>query len=87
MSNRTVKNRIEKALIDFESNQINIKALKACIKLNGNAFEAMPYELIKEIDEIEYQLTQCLYADEEECGFEIDPALSLIREWLCKVPN
>lgn len=52
MSNQRIKGRIQKALSDFEKNQLSLVALKECIKLNGHALEAMPYNLIKDIDEI-----------------------------------
>jgi len=87
MSNRTIKERIETALIDFNEGKIDLTTLKGCIELNGQALEAMPYELIKDIDEIEYQLTQCEFADEEGCEYDVDSALSFIKTWLSKVPN
>lgn len=87
MSNRTIKERIETALIDFNENKIDLSALKGFIELYGQALETMPYELIKDIYEIEYQLTQCEFTDEESCEYDIDSALSFIKTWLSKVPN
>jgi hypothetical protein len=87
MSNRTIKCRIEKAIIDFKENKIKLNDLKNCIELNGHALESMPYNLIKDIDEIEYQLTQCNFADEEDCEFDIVSTLSFINTWLNNVPD
>ena len=87
MSNRTIKERIETALVDFNENKISLSTLKGCIELNGQALEAMPYELIRDIDEIEYQLTQCEFVDEEGCEYDIDSTLLFIKDWLSKVPN
>ncbi len=63
MSNSSIKKRIEKSIKDFESGMIDIKALKDSIELNGRALEMMPYNLIKEIDEIKYKLTVSQFAD------------------------
>jgi hypothetical protein len=83
----SIKDRIEKALFEFENNRIGIEALIGCIELNGQALEAMPYNLIKEIDEIEYQLTQCQIADDEDCEYDIDSTIIFIKGWLNKIPN
>jgi len=87
MSNQSIKDRIQKALSDFESNQLSLVALKECVELNGPALEAMPYNLIKDIDEIEYQLTQCQFADEEDCEYSIESTISFIKNWLNNVPS
>ena len=87
MSNRSIKNRIEKALFDFEAGKLNLGALKDCIELNGQALEAMPYNMIKDIDEIEYQLTQCYFADEEDTEYDIDTTILFIKNWLSKIPT
>ena len=54
MSNESIKKRIEECLTKFTLGELNLNALKDCIELNGTALEAMPSELIKEIDEIKY---------------------------------
>jgi len=87
MSNQSIKDIIEKALVEFENNRLDINALKDCIELNGQAFEAMAYSQIKEIDEIEYQLTQCQFADEEDCEHNIDSTISFIKNWLNNVSS
>ena len=87
MSNESIKKRIEECLTKFTLGELNLNALKDCIELNGQALESMPYELIKDIDEIEYQLTQCFFADEEDCEYDIESTISFIKSWLAKVPN
>lgn len=72
---------------DFESNQLSLVALKECIELNGQALEAMPYNLIKDIDEIKYQLTQCQFAEEEGCQYSTESTISFIKDWLNHVPS
>jgi hypothetical protein len=86
MSNRSIKERIEKSVDDFKAEKINIKMLKDSIELNGRALEMMPYSMIKEIDEIEYKLTVSQFADEEDCYPNIEEVLKLIEAWLKKVP-
>lgn len=86
MSNRSIKERIEKSLDDFKGEKINIKMLKDSIVLNGRALEMMPYSMIKEIDEIEYKLTVSQFADEEDCDANIEEVLKSIDLWLKKVP-
>jgi hypothetical protein len=86
MSNRSIKERIEKSLDDFKAEKINIKMLKDSIELNGRALEMMSYSMIKEIDEIEYKLTVSQFADEEDCYPNIEEVLKSIDAWLKKVP-
>lgn len=86
MSNITIKRRIEKSLGAFKAGEIDIKALKESIELNGNTLEMMPYGAIKEIDDIEYKLTVSQFADEEDCYPNIEEALKAIEVWLEKVP-
>ena len=70
----------------FKAGEIDIKALKESIELNGNALEMMPYTTIKEIDDIEYKLTVSQFADEEDCYPNIEEVLKVIEAWLEKVP-
>jgi hypothetical protein len=86
MSNRSIKERIEKSIDDFKEDKINIKMLKESIELNGRALEMIPYSMIKEIDEIEYKLTVSQFADEEDWYPNIEDVLKLIEAWLKKVP-
>ena len=47
----------------------------------------MPYALVKEIDDIEYQLTVAQFSDEEDCLPTDVEALSQLSSWLSKVPR
>ncbi|MFG1489970.1 hypothetical protein ABMA58_12040 [Oceanospirillum sp. HFRX-1_2] len=76
-----------KALTDFESDQLSLVALKECIEINGPALESVPYKSIEDIDEIEYQLTQCQFFDEEFFECNIEPAISFIKCWLNNFPK
>jgi len=86
MSNQSLKDRIEKSIEQFRAGKLSIKDLKNSIEINGQALEMMPYELIKELDEIEYKLTVSQFTDEEECFPNIEGVLIFIKSWLTKVP-
>ena len=86
MSNQSLKDGIEKSIEQFRAGKLSIKDLKNSIEINGQALEMMPYELIKELDEIEYKLTVSQFTDEEECFPNIEGVLIFIKSWLTKVP-
>lgn len=87
MSNKSIKKRIAQSIKDFKSGNIDLKALKDSIEKNGQALEMMPYSLIKELDQIEYDLTVSKFADEEDSYSNIDEVLKTIEIWLGKVPE
>ena len=86
MSNKSIIERIEKSIDDFEKEKINMKSLKESFQLNSTALEMMPYNLIKEIDDIEHNLTLSQFSDEEDCYSNIEEVLKQIEIWLKKVP-
>jgi hypothetical protein len=86
MSNLSLKNRISDSVSLFKEGKINLQELKSSIEENGRALEMMPYALIKEIDDIEYQLTISEFYDEEECYMPVEKVLLQIENWLQKVP-
>jgi hypothetical protein len=71
----------------FKQGRSSISALKSSIELNGQALENMPYDMIKEIDDIEYLLTMSEFADEEDCEVETEKAMLKIESWLRNVPS
>ncbi len=87
MSNNTLINRIEEALAKYENGDIDRKALISSVEENGSALEMMPYRLIKEIEEIEYQLTVAQFADEDEFLPCEEEALARLSSWLNEVPR
>jgi len=86
MSNKSIKERIEKSIEAFKSGKITLKDLKESIELNGTALEMVPYPMIKELDDIEYKLTMSQFADEEDCYSNIEEVLHYIEVWLERVP-
>src|SRR5690606_12281319 len=87
MSNTTLKQRIVDAIDQFERAQLSLVALRSAVVDNGQALEAMPYPLIKEIDDIEYKLTLSQWYDEEGCEVSPEEALSALKSWLSRVPD
>jgi len=86
MSNKSIKQRIQKSIESFKAGEISIHDLKASIETNGQALEMMPYSMIKEIDDIEYKLTVSQFSDEEDCYPNIEEVIRIIEAWLERVP-
>jgi hypothetical protein len=86
MSNRTLHNHIAQALAAYRAGSIGIPALRDVLVQNGRALEAMPYALVKEIDDIEYDLTAAQFAEEEDCIPNIGAAIAKLESWLKTVP-
>ncbi|MCU7853428.1 MAG: hypothetical protein KZQ80_14590 [Candidatus Thiodiazotropha sp. (ex Monitilora ramsayi)] len=87
MSNSRLLGRIENALDEYKSGKIDRKTLISSITENGKALEMMPYNLIKEIDEIEYQFTVSQFSDEEECLPSEAEVIARLSRWLSEVPR
>lgn len=86
MSNQSLKNKILNSLTLYKDGEISIDELKSAIDKNGRAFENMPYALIKDIEDIEYELTVSIAAAEDDCDASCDEAIILIETWLKKIP-
>jgi hypothetical protein len=86
MSNRTLHNRIAQALAAYRSGSIGIPALRDAVVHNGRALEAMPFALVKEIDDIEYDLTAAQFAEEEDCIADTRGTIEKLERWLNAVP-
>ena len=86
MSNRSLRDRIVTALASYRAGRLRIAELREVVVLNGRAMEMMPYELIKEIDDIEYVLTVAQLHDEDGFVPPIDEALLNLDKWLKAVP-
>jgi len=86
MSNRTLHNRIAQALAAYRAGSIGIPALRDAVVQNGRALEAMPYALVKENDDIEYDLTAAQFSVEEDCLPNVSGTLAKLESWLSAVP-
>lgn len=87
MSNESLINRIQANLDLVQAEQASARTLADSIRGNGRAFEAMPYELIKEIESLAMDLDIAQWHDEDGFAPELAPILSRVRDWLSKVPR
>ena len=87
MSNVTLKARIVRALAEFEAGRMDHAGLRSAVVENGRALEAIPYALVKGIDDLEYLLTTSQWYDEEGCETSREEALSAVKRWLAQVPE
>jgi len=86
MSNESIKERISKSIEDFTAKKIDLKELKESIELNGRALEMMPFSMIKDLEEIEYELMIADLAQEEDCRPNVEQLIKLLESWLKNVP-
>lgn len=87
MSNRTLVKRMEASLSSYLHKEISRNELISSVEENGRALEMMPYSLIREIDEIEHQLTVSQWAKEDEFLPEEERAIEQLRQWFQKIPK
>jgi hypothetical protein len=87
MSNNSLVTNIRKSIDAFQAGRIGMDALRSSIETNGQALEGIPYELIKQIDDIEYKLSMSQFADDEECETHVDDVVKIINVWLGKFPH
>jgi hypothetical protein len=87
MSNKNLKNVIDKGINDYKSGRISLLQLCDLVVSTASAIEAIPYSLVKELRSIEYELTvaQGFEAD----GFEAKPnnGITRLKNWLLFVPD
>lgn len=87
MSNARLVERIESSLAEYRAGNIDLETLISAITEQGSALEMMPYALVKEIDEIEYQLTASQFSDEDKSLPSEVEAITRLTQWLSKVPT
>ena len=86
MSNRTLRERIVQALATYRRGDSTLADLRSAVVVNGRSMEAMPYVLVKEIDDMEYLLTVAQWTDEEGCAPDMESVLTKLDSWLNSVP-
>lgn len=86
MSNASLKQRIERALLRFEQKEINARQLAEEIKLNSSALEGMPYHSIKQIGSIMYEVERAADFNEEGFDYDLSEALRKLSVWLDAIP-
>ena len=87
MSNISLVRRIEQAITNYRNGETDRSELISAVEENVKALEMMPYHMIKEIEEIEYQLTVAQFVDEDEFLPNEEEALNCLEKWVSKVPS
>lgn len=87
MSNESLINRIQVTLDQVQAQQASARTLADSIRGNGRALEAMPYDLIKEFENLAMDLDIAQWHDEDGFAPELAPTLIRVREWLSKLPR
>ena len=87
MSNTRLIERIESSLAEYRAGNIDLDTLISSITEQGSALEMMPYRLVKEIDEIEYQLTASQFSDEDESLPSEAEAIARLTQWISEIPR
>lgn len=78
-----MKNNIER----FEKKEIGVSEFRNTLLENGNALEAMPYSMVKELDDLEYKLTISQFYEEEGCDISPSEAIVAVKNWVGRIPE
>lgn len=87
MSNASLVHRIEQLLLSLRRQEILSSSAASSFLLNGQALEALPYHLVKEMEGIGMDLEIAAWHDEEGFSPNIGAVISRAEEWLAKVPR
>ncbi|MGP4726343.1 hypothetical protein [Rhizobium sp. NFACC06-2] len=87
MSNASLVQKIEQSLLSLCRREILPSSAASSFLLNGRALEALPYHLVKEMEDIGMDLEIAAWHDKEEFSPHIGPVISRAEEWLAKVPR
>ncbi|NGZ86393.1 hypothetical protein [Duganella aceris] len=87
MSNNSLIARIQASLELLEAHQSSARVLADSIRGNGKALEAMPYVLIKEMEDMAMDLDIVQWQDEDGFLPELGPIFIRVRDWLSKLPR
>ena len=87
MSNRTLVASIENGISEFEQGNLELIALESLLVNAGSAFEAMPYCLIQQFEEILEDLQIEQFRDEDGFVSNTTELLTRLRAWLKHVPQ
>ena len=87
MSNASLVARIESELSRVRTNKLTAKAFSDSLRGNGRALEAMPYQLVKEMESIAMALEIAAWADEDGFLPDLASVLTRLDVWLVQVPT
>lgn len=87
MSNQTLIARIEGGLESVRSGEISAAEFAEIVRNNGRALEAMPYNLIKEMQSLAHDFDIAQWYDEDGCVPEVESVLVRTQAWLAMLPR
>ncbi|WP_157200870.1 hypothetical protein [Massilia sp. Root351] len=87
MSNPTLVARIAGGLEDVQLGKIAASTFAEIVRNNGRALEAMPYDLIKEMENLAHDFDIAQWYDEDGCLPELESVLVRTQAWLAMLPQ
>jgi len=87
MSNQTLIARIEDGLERFQSREISASEFAEIVRENGRSLEAVPYNLIKDIESLAHGFDIEQWYEEDGFVQELEPILRQTRAWLAMLPR
>jgi hypothetical protein len=87
MSNQTLIARIEDGLERLRSRTISASEFAEIMRGNGRALEAMPYDLIAEMESIAHRFDIEQWYEDDGFVQELEPVLCRTRAWLAMLPR
>jgi hypothetical protein len=87
MSNQTLIARIENGLESLRSLEISASAFAEIVRKNGRSLEAMPYDLIKDMESLARDFDIEQWYEEDGSVEELESLLRRTRAWLAMLPR
>jgi hypothetical protein len=87
MSNQTLIARIEAGLETLRSREISASEFAEIVRKNGRSLDAMPYDLIKDMESLAHDFEIEQWYEEDGSVQELEPILRRTRAWLAMLPR
>jgi hypothetical protein len=87
MSNRSLMQRLREALGAFEAEKISAREFSAVLFDISEAFEGIPYSIIRDVGTFRHRIEVCGYNEEEETVSDRSAIAIQLRDWLNQVED
>jgi hypothetical protein len=87
MSNETLIARIESGLNGMRAREISAAAFAKIVRNNGRALEAMPYDLIRKIEDLAQNLEIAEWYEKDGFLPDLESVLLRTQAWLASLPR
>lgn len=87
MSNQTLIARIEDGLERFRAREVSAAEFAEIVRENGRSLEAMPYDLIKEMESLAHDFRIEQWYEEDGSVQELEPILRRTQACLAMLPG